>query len=63
LIVDKFNVLPVNGLVIVLFLFQFKDVLDEELLKILVGVINAKLLVVKRYVCVCVWSRKKDELN
>jgi hypothetical protein len=37
-------VLPVDALKIVLFLFQFKDMLHKKLLQILIGIINAKLL-------------------
>jgi hypothetical protein len=43
LIVNKLNVLPIYRLVIVLLLFQFENVLHEELLKILIGIIYAKL--------------------
>jgi hypothetical protein len=44
LIVNKLNVLPVDTLKIVLFLFQFEDVLHKKLLQILIGIINAELL-------------------
>lgn len=43
LIVDKFNVLPVNCLMIVLFLLELKNVLNKELLEILIRIIDAKL--------------------
>lgn len=36
--------LPVDALVIVFFLLQFEYMLDEKLLEILIGIIDAKLL-------------------
>jgi len=36
--------LPIDALVIILFLLQFEYMLNEKLLQILVGIINAKLL-------------------
>lgn len=36
--------LPVDVLQVVLLLFQFEDVLDEKLLQILIGVVDAELL-------------------
>lgn len=44
LVIDEFNVLPADVFLIILLLFQFEYVADEELLQILVGVIDAKLL-------------------
>ena len=44
LVVRKQNVLPVDSLARVLGLLQLEDVLDEELLQILVGVVDADLL-------------------
>lgn len=44
LIVDEFYVLPIDSLVIVLLLLQFENVLYEELLQILVGIVDAELL-------------------
>lgn len=43
LVVHELNVLPVDGLIVVLFLFQFEDVLHEELLQILVRIVDAEL--------------------
>lgn len=44
LIVNKFNVLPIDALVIVFLLFQFENVLHEKLLQIFIRKIDAKLL-------------------
>ena len=44
LIVNEFNMMPIDCFQIVFFLFQFENVLDEKLLKIFVGKIDAKLL-------------------
>lgn len=44
LIVNKLNVLPVDALKIVFFLFQFEDMLHKKLLQILISIINAELL-------------------
>jgi hypothetical protein len=44
LVINELNVAPVNTLVVVFFLFEFENVLHEELLKILIGVVDAKLL-------------------
>jgi len=37
-------VLPVDSLTCVLLLFQFKDVLNKELLQVLIGIVDAQLL-------------------
>lgn len=44
LIINKLNVLPVDAFKIVLFLFQFENVLHKKLLQILIGIINTELL-------------------
>ena len=44
LVVDELDVVPVDGLVVVLLLLHLEDVLDEELLQVLVGVVDAELL-------------------
>lgn len=44
MIVDELDVLPINALVIVLLLLQLEYMLNEELLEVLVGVIDAELL-------------------
>ena len=44
MIVDELDVVPVDRLVVVLLLLHLEDVLDEELLQILVGVVDAELL-------------------
>jgi hypothetical protein len=43
LIVDEFDVLPADILLIVFLLFQLENVPNEELLQVLVGVVDAKL--------------------
>ena len=44
LIIDEADLLPVDALLVVLLLLHLEYVLHEELLKILVGVVDAKLL-------------------
>ena len=44
MIVDELDVMPVDCLVVILLLLHLEDVLDEELLQILVGVVDAELL-------------------
>ena len=44
LIVDEVNMLPADLLSVVLVLFHLEDVLDEKLLEVLVGVVDAELL-------------------
>ena len=44
LVVDEFDMLPADVLRVVLFLLQLENVADEELLQVLVGVVDAKLL-------------------
>ena len=44
LIVDKADLLPVDPLLVVLLLLHLEDVRHEELLKVLVGVVDAELL-------------------
>ena len=44
LIINEFNMMPIDRFQVVFFLFQFENVLDEKLLQILVGKIDAKLL-------------------
>ena len=43
LVVFEGDVAPVDVLVVVLLLFEFEDVMDEELLEVLVGVVDAQL--------------------
>ena len=43
LIVFEGNVFPIDVFVVVLLLFEFEDVMNEELLEILIGVIDAQL--------------------
>jgi hypothetical protein len=47
LVVLELEVFPVDSLCCVCFLFQLENVLDEELLKTFVGVVDAKLLKAK----------------
>jgi len=42
-IVNKLNVYPVDPFTFILFLFVFKDVLIEVILKMLIGVVDTKL--------------------
>lgn len=44
LVIHELYVLPVDVLQVVLLLFQLEDVLDEKLLQILIGVVDAELL-------------------
>ena len=44
LIVNKLYILPVDILMVVLFLFQLKNVLHKKLLQVLVGIVDAELL-------------------
>ncbi len=44
LIVNELDVVPVDRLVVVFLLFQLEDMLDEELLEIFVGIVDAELL-------------------
>ena len=44
LIVYKLDVMPIDCLVVVLLLLHLENVLDEELLQVLVGVVDAELL-------------------
>ena len=55
LVVDELDVLPVDRLVVVLLLLHLEDVLHEELLQVLVGEVDAKLL---EAVCVEVLEAK-----
>ncbi len=41
LIVHEFDLSPADSLNVVFLLFQFENVLDEELLQVFVGIINA----------------------
>ena len=43
LVVDELDVMPVDGLHVVLLLLQLEDVTNEKLLQIFVGVVDAKL--------------------
>ena len=43
LIIFEGDVLPIDVFVVVFLLFEFEDVMDEELLEILIGVVDAKL--------------------
>ena len=44
LIVFEGDVFPIDMFVVVLLLFEFEDVMNEELLQVLVGVVDAQLL-------------------
>jgi len=43
LVVDKLDVMPVDGLHVVLLLLQLEDVTNEKLLQIFVGIVDTKL--------------------
>jgi hypothetical protein len=43
LIIDKFYILPIDAFVRVLILLKLENVLDEKLLKVFVGVVDAEL--------------------
>lgn len=44
LIVNKLNMFPVDSFIIILLLFHFENVLDKELLKVLIGIVDTQLL-------------------